>query len=151
MQAIDEPPRRALDLGTGTGAAAFAIAARWPEAEVVGVDVADAMVEQARRKLDERPAARVRFERADAARLDYPDESFDLIVLANMIPFFDELARLVSPTGHVLFSSSRGAETPIYVPPDRIRRELSARGFTNFSQFAVGEGTAVLAAKASRS
>src|SRR5205823_13922607 len=43
LDALSGPPRRALDLGTGTGSGAFAIARRFPEADVVGVDLAEAM------------------------------------------------------------------------------------------------------------
>ena len=52
-----------------------------------------------------------------------------------MIPFFDELARVTAPGGHVVFSFSAGPETPIWVPPERLRRELGAHGFTEFADF----------------
>ena len=55
-----------------------------------------------------------------------------------MIPFFDELARVLAPGGCALFAFSVGAETPIYVPPERLRAELAARGFTDFADFAAG-------------
>jgi len=73
------------------------------------------------------------------------DGSFDLVVLANMIPFFDELARVVAPDGRVVFSFSAGPETPIWVPPERLRRELGVRGFSDFADFAAAGGTALLA------
>jgi ubiquinone/menaquinone biosynthesis C-methylase UbiE len=141
------PPRRALDLGTGTGSAAFAVARRFPQAEVVGADVAAAMVEEARRKAGPELAGRVRFEVADAASLPYADGEFDLVTLANMIPFFDELARVVAPGGRVVFGFSAGPATPIYVPAERLRAELARRGFTDFAEVAAGPGTALLARK----
>jgi ubiquinone/menaquinone biosynthesis C-methylase UbiE len=147
LAAVAAPPGRALDLGTGTGAAAVAIAQRWPETEVVGVDIARQMVEEARRKLPPELRSRVRFDVADAARLPFPDRSFDLVVLANMIPFFDELERVVAPGGVVVFGFSGGSETPIYVPSDRLRTELERRGFTHFAEFSAGRGTALLARK----
>ena len=64
-----------------------------------------------------------------------------------MIPFFDELARVVAPGGWVLFAFSAGPETPIYVPPERLRAELSVRGFMDFAEFAAGNGTALVARK----
>lgn len=140
-----DPPRRALDLGTGTGEGAFAIAARFPEAEVVGADLAAAMVDEARRKTPLELRDRVRFEVADAAKLPYADGSFDLVGLGNMIPFFDELARVLAPRGFAVFAFSAGPETPIYVPPDRLRHELTDRGFTDFAEIATGPGTAVVA------
>ena len=150
LDSIDTPPDRVLDLGTGTGRAAFLLARRYPDAEVVGVDLAAAMLAEARDRTPPELADRVRFEEADAERLPYPDASFDLVSLANMIPFFDELARVVAPGGSVVFSFSGGAGTPIYVAPDVLRRELSPRGFTDFADFAAGMGTALVARKSDR-
>ena len=145
LDSIVTPPRRALDVGTGTGAAAFIMAERWPEAEVVGVDLAAGMLAEARRKTSPELARLVRFEQADAERLPFADASFDLVTLSNMIPFFDELARVLAPGGAIVFAFSGGAETPIYVSSERLREELSRRGFTDFAEFAAGRGTALLA------
>jgi len=150
VDALPEPPRRALDLGTGTGLAAFAVARRFPEAEVVGVDLAGRMVEQARAGTPSELEGRVTFETGDAEHVPFPDGSFDLVTLANMIPFFDELARVVAPGGHVVFSFSSGPQTPIWVSPDRLRRELETGGFADFADFEDGAGTALLARKGDR-
>ena len=151
LAAIDSSPAHALDVGTGTGAGALRLARRFPEAEIVGVDVSPAMVEQARRKLPSEFRERLRFERADAAALPYVDGSFELVSHANMIPFFDEVARVLAPRGHALFAFSSGPQTPIYVPLDRLRAELARRGFTDFAEFAAGRGNALLARKGDRS
>jgi ubiquinone/menaquinone biosynthesis C-methylase UbiE len=148
LDSLDTAPSRVLDLGTGTGRAAFLLARRYPEAEVVGVDLAPAMLAEARSLTPPELAGRVRFEEADAERLPHPDASFDLVSLANMIPFFPELERVTAPGGAVVFSFSGGAETPIYVPPEVLRTELSRRGFTEFADFAAGNGTALVARKA---
>jgi len=150
LDSIETPPKRVLDLGTGTGRAAFILARRYPEAEVVGADLAGEMLTEARGRTPPELAERVRFEEADAERLPYPDASFDVVSLANMIPFFDELGRVTAPGGTVVFSFSGGAETPIYVPSDVLRRELSKRGFTEFADFAAGAGTALTARKPDR-
>jgi SAM-dependent methyltransferase len=144
-----DTPRRALDLGTGTGSVAFEVASRFPEAEVVGADLAPAMLVEARRKMPPELEGRVRFDEADAERLPYPDEWFDLVTLGNMIPFFDELDRVVAPGGSVVFAWSGGAETPIYVAPDVLRRELERRGYSDFSEIAAGRGTGLVARKGS--
>jgi SAM-dependent methyltransferase len=150
LESLPAAPKRVLDLGTGTGLAAFVAARRFPEAEVVGVDLAPGMVEQARRNTPSELAGRVRFEQADASRLSFEDGAFDLVQLANMIPFFDELARVTAPGGHVLMSFSAGPETPIWVPPERLRRELGAHGFADFADFEAAGATALLARKADR-
>jgi SAM-dependent methyltransferase len=141
------PARRALDVGSGTGLGAFAIAARFPDADIVGVDLSEDMVAEARQKTPPEVAGRIRFEQADAARLPFADESFDLVALGNMIPFFDELARVLAPDGSLLVAFSSGPETPIYVPFERLRAELGRRGFAHFAEFAAGSGTALLARK----
>jgi hypothetical protein len=62
-----------------------------------------------------------------------------------MIPFFDELARVVAPEGTLVLSFSRGAETPIYVAPERLREELGGRGFAEFAEFSAKPATALRA------
>jgi len=147
LDTLSEPPRHVLDLGTGTGSVARLVSERFPEAEVVGVDLSEAMIEEARAKTEE---GRVRYVVADAQRLPFEDAAFDLVTLGNMIPFFDELARVVAPGGRVLFAFSAGPSTPIYVAPARLRAELGRRGFGSFEEFAAGRGTALFATRAER-
>jgi ubiquinone/menaquinone biosynthesis C-methylase UbiE len=138
-------PSRILDLGTGTGVVAVALAERYPEAQVVGIDLSPSMIEEARRKVSPELAGRLRFEVGDASALERPDGDFELVVLSNMIPFYDELARVVAPGGTLVFSFSKGDETPIYVPPERLRHELGRRGFTEFAEFSAAPATALRA------
>jgi ubiquinone/menaquinone biosynthesis C-methylase UbiE len=144
LDTLKRAPRRALDLGTGTGSVARLVAQRFPETDVIGVDIAGKMLEEARRRTD---SSRVTYRLADAQHLPYEDGTFDLVTLGNMIPFFDELARVVTHGGHVLFAFSGGPETPIYVPPERLRDELGRRGFKEFAELSAGRGTAFLATK----
>lgn len=150
LDRLPAPPRRVLDLGTGTGKAARAIAERFPDAQVFGVDLSPAMIEEARRLLPTNLAERVRFSVADATALPFVNGEFDLVVLLNMIPFFDELARVTAPGGRLLFAFSSGAGTPIYVPPETLRERLAPLGFTDFEELAAGEGTAFLAVRRDR-
>jgi ubiquinone/menaquinone biosynthesis C-methylase UbiE len=138
-------PQRILDLGTGTGVVAKGLAERYPEAEVVGIDLSPGMIEEARRQLPSELADRVAFEVGDAAALECADGAFDLVVLSNMIPFYDELARVVASAGTLVFSFSRGAETPIYVAPERLREQLGRRGFTEFAEFSAEPARALRA------
>jgi SAM-dependent methyltransferase len=142
FDALPEPPARVLDVGTGTGAVARSAAASFRGAEVVGVDVSSEMIAEARRHA---ASERERYEVADASALPFGDASFDLVVLNNMIPFFDELARVTRPGGHVAVAFGIGPRTPIYVPLDRVRSELERRGFGEVVEFEAGQGVSLLA------
>jgi SAM-dependent methyltransferase len=142
LEAIPAPPARVLDLGTGTGAAARLAALLWPQAEVLGVDLSGVMIDEARRLTS---SDRERYEIADSATLTYDGDAFDAVILNNMIPFFDELARVTAPGGHVAIAFSLGTQTPIYVPLERVRAELERRGFTHVADFAEGTGLSLLA------
>ena len=136
---VSGAPARALDVGTGTGAVARLIRERWPSAEVTGIDVSPGMIAEARRLGQER------YDVGDASALPYEDATFDLVTLNNMIPFFDELARVTAPGGYVAISYSMGPRTPIWVPLERVRDELQRRGFLHIADFEVGGGVALLA------
>jgi trans-aconitate 2-methyltransferase len=71
-----EAPRTVVDLGCGPGNLTALLAARWPEARVVGLDSSREMVEAARRE-----AAGVDFEQADLREwLDAGGEAVDVLV-----------------------------------------------------------------------
>jgi ubiquinone/menaquinone biosynthesis C-methylase UbiE len=133
---------RALDVGTGTGVGARSLASRFPEAEIIGVDVSPAMLAEARRL-----APTLTFMEGDAAALPFDADSFDLVANANMIPFLDEVARVLKPGGWALYAFSAGPDTPIWVEPQVLRRELERRGFTDFAEIDAARGKAVLARK----
>ena len=139
-----------LDLGTGTGKAARLVAERFPAAEIVGVDISPAMVKEGRELLPAELDGRVRFEVADASALPFADGAFDLVVLLNMIPFFGEIARVTAPGGTVAIAHVSGPSTPIWTPPDTLRRKLAEVGFGRFEELAAGAGTAFLARKPPR-
>lgn len=145
LDRLEDLPAWVLDVGTGTGKAARLAAERFPEAHVVGVDLSAEMVDEARRRLPPTLVGRIRFEVADSARLPFVDGAFDLVLLLNMIPFFDELARVTAPAGTVVVATYAGPSTPIWTPPETLRERLAGLGFGDFEEFAVGAGTAFLA------
>ena len=145
IDGLDREPARVLDLGTGTGKAARFVAERFPNAAVVGADLSPAMVERAEELVPAELAGRLRFQVADASALPFADGEFDLVVLLNMIPFFDELARVTAVDGALAFASYSGPDTPIWTPPETLRARLEPHGFDRFDEFAVGEGTSLLA------
>jgi SAM-dependent methyltransferase len=79
LDRLPAKPARILDIGTGTGAAALELADRYPDAEVVGIDISAKMVAQASARAADL-SSRVRFLVADIASYE-EEEGFDLIVL----------------------------------------------------------------------
>jgi len=146
LAAVEPAPARILDVGTGTGAGARLAAARWPEAEIAGVDLSAGMIAEARQRAT---STRQRYDVADASALPFPDDSFDLVTLVNMIPFFDELVRVTAPAGTIAIVYTRGPGTPIYVPFTRIDAELGRRGFSQLAHFSAGDGISLLATRPS--
>jgi len=84
--------RRVLDVATGTADLAIALKRRRPEAEVVGVDFAEPMLEIGRRKAARRGVA-VRLERGDGLNLPYEDGQFDAVTIAYGLRNFADLER----------------------------------------------------------
>jgi len=102
-------PGTVLDLGCGTGHGAAALAARWPRARVIALDVSAAMLEQAARRDG---AARIERLCAEAEAIPLPDASVDLVHSNLMLPWcedidavFGEVARILSPRGLFTFTS----------------------------------------------
>ncbi|HEY4098492.1 MAG TPA: class I SAM-dependent methyltransferase [Baekduia sp.] len=85
---LGRPPARVLDLGAGTGILAARVAAAHPEAELVLVDGAPAMLEQARATLGERARLHV----ADLAD-PLPAGPFDAVVSALAIHHLDDAGK----------------------------------------------------------
>jgi SAM-dependent methyltransferase len=142
---LDHPPDRILDLGTGTGTAAGWLAGRFPRAEVVGVDISPAMIDLARAGLDPALADRLRFEVADADRVDPGLGTFDLIVQVSVPAFFAGIARVLRPGGYVIVISSLGTATPFHTPPHLLERGFRRQGIDVVATGAAGPGTFVVA------
>src|SRR5206468_6508797 len=129
------------DLGTGTGAAALALARHFPEARVEGVDISERMITRAREKTTDDLADRVRFSVGDAAALPFEAGSFDLVTQVSVPVFFDRISRLVRPGGHVIVVSSLGKATPYHLPNRVLRRKFERRGFRTVVAGEAGAGT----------
>ncbi len=76
---------RALDVGTGQGALAIAMAEKYPQAEILGVDLWAADWEYSKSACERNArrrgvADRVRFALASASQLACPDATFDAVV-----------------------------------------------------------------------
>jgi tRNA (cmo5U34)-methyltransferase len=143
LDRLQARPARILDIGTGTGAAALDCADRYPDAQIVVIDVSDDMIAQARARAADL-SSRVRFLVADIASFE-DDEGFDLVAMLNMPPFFDKVVAVLRPGSLVVNASSYGARTPFFTPPAVLQRGFERRGLRTIAAEHVGHGTYYLA------
>lgn len=110
--AAPAPGEAVLDVACGAGIVSLAAArAVGPAGLVLGVDLADAMVQAARQQAEERSLDQARFECMDAEQLELPDAGFDLAlcVLGLMyVPDVEaalrELRRVLRPGGRAVIA-----------------------------------------------
>ncbi|MEI7036868.1 malonyl-ACP O-methyltransferase BioC [Fulvimonas yonginensis] len=103
-------PERVLDVGAGTGRGSALLKKRWPKAQVIALDLAQPMLEAARRHQSLlRPFQRVC---AEATRLPFPDHSVDVLHsnlcfqwIDDLPALFGECVRVLRPGGLLAFSS----------------------------------------------
>jgi ubiquinone/menaquinone biosynthesis C-methylase UbiE len=128
------PGDSVLDVGCGPGNFTRAFARASPDGLVVGLDASRTMLDQAVREPN---PPNVRYVRADAAALPFPDETFDAVCCFAALYFIerpldaiDEMVRVLAPGGRIalLASVSRGP-LPAGVADAVIRRATGTRIF----------------------
>ncbi|HKC24293.1 MAG TPA: class I SAM-dependent methyltransferase [Thermoanaerobaculia bacterium] len=127
-------PRRVLDLACGTGILTFMIRERFPEAEVVGVDVTQSLLEVARERARERGDARVAFLLSAAEEVDVPGP-FDAIT-SCYLPKYADLPRLVPRLVDRMAPGGILAMQDFVYPDDRGVRIVWEGHFTRMRQWA---------------
>ena len=106
------PGQRVLDVGCGPGTITVGFADRVAPGEVVGIDPAEAVLDEARRFAAERQAdaqhARVAFRVGDVYSLEFADDSFDVVHahqvlqhLTDPVAALREMRRVTRPGGLV--------------------------------------------------
>ena len=108
-----QPGWRVLDVGCGTGASVLPAAeAVGPRGSVLGVDLADRLLEQARAKASQYHLENVEFRSGDMMELGFPDGHFDAIISVFSVFFVPDMAaavrelwRMVRPGGKLAITT----------------------------------------------
>lgn len=103
---------RCLDVATGTGMMALETARHLPGGSVVGVDLSDGMLRQARAKAEARQLHNATFRQMDMDALDFPQDHFDVATCSFGLFFVNDMegamrriSRTVKPGGKIAISS----------------------------------------------
>lgn len=105
---LDRDYKYILDVGSGTGTLVDILAEKYPEAEVVGVDIAPGMIDFATSKVRRKNA---RFLVGDGESLPFKDKEFDLVVSSASLQWMDpqkvfaEVSRVLRPRGKFYLST----------------------------------------------
>jgi SAM-dependent methyltransferase len=130
-----------LEIGSGIGLHTPALLRHFDS--VVSIDLSAEML-----ALSPRPAA-TSLLRADASRLPIASGSVGAVALVNMFLFPSELDRVLRAGGRLVFVSTSGLETPIYLPPADVVRALEpAFGSVDAITSRAGWGTWTVVTKA---
>jgi len=110
--ALVKPGDVVLDLGSGAGFDAFLAVPRvGPEGRVIGVDMTEEMIAQARANAERAGYTNVEFRLGEIESLPVEDSSVDLVIsncVLNLVPdkgqAFREIARVLKPGGRMVVS-----------------------------------------------
>jgi len=112
---------RTLDLATGTGDIAFALAARG--ARVIGLDVTRRMIELARAKASTERST-VTFLVGDMLALPFPSGSFDIVTTGYGLRNVPDLGAAIDEVGRVLKSGGQALSLDFDRPSNRLIRAV---------------------------
>lgn len=92
---------RILDLGTGGGEK---VIKNFPEdaKEIIGIDFSEEMIKTANKNLAESGRKNISFMFMNNLKLEFPDESFDIVVSRNTVISAKEIMRVLKPGGHLI-------------------------------------------------
>jgi demethylmenaquinone methyltransferase/2-methoxy-6-polyprenyl-1,4-benzoquinol methylase len=105
---------RILDVATGTGDLAIALAHAIPTARVTGVDISENMLATGRKKISGRD--RIELLAGDAEKLNFDDGTFDAVTVAFGVRNFGDIPRGLTEMGRVLRPGGRCVVLEFSVP-----------------------------------
>jgi phosphatidylethanolamine/phosphatidyl-N-methylethanolamine N-methyltransferase len=132
LRALDLRPGAAvLDVGIGTGLTASLYP---PDCTVTGIDVSEAMLREALKRLQSRGRRNIQLSKMDAMEIACPDESFDVVYAAYVISVVPdpvaalrEMHRVCRVGGEIVLLNHFRSRTPLLATLERLLSPLTAR------------------------
>ena len=116
--------KRVVDLGAGTGLATQMLVNKFES--VIALDISKEMIKNS--VTPETPQIC-----ADSSCLPFTNNSIDVFLAMNMILFPNEIERCLKADGFLVWISSRGSDTPIYLSPEEVIDSMSANSEVSWS------------------
>ncbi|KAL4434784.1 hypothetical protein ABPG77_005311 [Micractinium sp. CCAP 211/92] len=113
-------PATILDVGCGIGGTSRYLAAKFPQAQVQGITLSPNQVKRGTELAAERGLSNVKFQVMDALKMEFPDNSFDLVWacesgehMPDKKAYVDEMVRVLKPGGTLVIATwCQREETP---------------------------------------
>jgi len=129
------PGARVLELGVGTG---LSLSAYPPHCEVIGVDLAQDMLDQAADKVREHGWTHITLRQMDALNLAFPSDVFDYVTAFHVVSVVPDAPRMMAearrvcrPGGKLVIINHFRSERPLIGPivdlADPVTRKLGWR------------------------
>jgi demethylmenaquinone methyltransferase / 2-methoxy-6-polyprenyl-1,4-benzoquinol methylase len=134
---VEANPARILDVATGTADLAISLKQALPNAEVIGVDFAEPMLEYGRKKVT-RLNLTLPLLQGDGLHLAYPDNSFDVLTIAYGIRNFSDRQRGLAEFYRVLKPGGRVVILEFPPPPKHLFGRLFRFYFLGVSPYIAG-------------
>ncbi len=97
-----------LDVCVGTAASSIQVAARYRQSQIVGVDISDAMLSVAQKKIARKQLANIELKNMPADAMQFADNNFDAVIVSFALheieeelreTIFKEVVRVLKPGG----------------------------------------------------
>lgn len=143
VQRLAPPSAQVIDLGCGAGPVVSALRQRG--VDVIGVDYAEDMLDNARTRLRAMGLDDSRLHQGDCRMTGYPDAAFDVVVCLGVISYIEDYAevlreihRLLRPGGTMILSY-RNVFNPLASDPVALMKHLARKFLRRRDRSAAGK------------
>jgi len=108
LEALSDTQPRILDVCVGTAASSIRVATHYKQSQICGIDISDAMLSVAQRKLTQKKLTNIELKNMSADAMKFSDNSFDAIMVSFALHEFEnelremifkEISRVLKPGG----------------------------------------------------
>ena len=125
------PGERVLEVGVGTG---LCLPLYPPQCDLTAIDLSEAMLEKAAQRVKGLGLSNVKLLRMDAGDMDFPDDSFDVVVAAYVVTavpdyrkLMSEMVRVSRPGGRLVLLNHFTQDSPLIAAVEKAISPICVR------------------------